>query len=152
MRKEGMYMLGTASEIAEDVAKNIVEGARANYGSMRKFKNFDFALSGDFDDLSKFTCKEIADGSDMWYGMKKLYTGFNNPELDLFADYYGGGSGVYGKVDFDSMEEECKKTIEKMILESLGKCMDNAKKRALHVRYEKRAKKLKIRIRFENAM
>ena len=51
-----------------------------------------------------------------WYGIKNINTGFNSSCIELFADYYGGGCGVYNRIDEEMGREERVDIIEKMIL------------------------------------
>ena len=51
-----------------------------------------------------------------WYGIKNINTGFNSSCIELFADYYGGGCGVYNRIDEEMDREERVDIIEKMIL------------------------------------
>ena len=52
-----------------------------------------------------------------WYGIKNINTGFNSSCIELFADYYGGGCGVYNRIDEEMDREERVDIIEKMILQ-----------------------------------
>lgn len=65
--------------------------------------DYDFAIKSELVDLT-------------WYGIKKLNTGFNSSCIDLFADYYGGGKGVYHRIESYMDEEEKENIIRTMIL------------------------------------
>lgn len=51
-----------------------------------------------------------------WYGIKNINTVFNSSCIELFADYYGGGCGVYNRIDEETDNAERIDIIEKMIL------------------------------------
>ena len=89
--KQDKYMLGTIKEIAKEL-----------YDLNKKdFVDCDFALIDNQDiDLNNkdIDLDEIYHNSTGWYGIKKINTGFDakaNNDWNLFADYYGGGCGVY---------------------------------------------------------
>ena len=52
-----------------------------------------------------------------WYGIKNINTGFDSSCIELFADYYSGGCGVYNRIDEEMDREERVDIIEKMILQ-----------------------------------
>ena len=93
LRKEGKYILGTIDE----VAKELYKANEKNFAD--RFIECDFAVANDFDlDLEKDDLETICIDSTGWYGIKKIDTGFDDRhenDVDLFADYYGGGCGTY---------------------------------------------------------
>lgn len=103
MLKEGKYLLGTISEIANELY-NSEEKIFKN-----RFRECDFALvdTEDFDLLNE-SLDVIYENSIGFYGIKKIDTGFDNDSndnVDLFADYYGGGCGTYVLLgDWDSKD------------------------------------------------
>ena len=127
MLKEGKYLLGTISEIANELY-NSEEKIFKN-----RFRECDFALvdTKDFDFL-KESLDVIYENSIGFYGIKKIDTGFDNDSndnVDLFADYYGGGCGVYRLVEDYGNDEDIIDTIKEMIIETLsyreGRITDN---------------------------
>ena len=76
----------------------------------------------DFDFL-KESLDVIYENSIGFYGIKKIDTGFDNDSndnVDLFADYYGGGCGTYVLLgDWDSKDYIVKNIIG-MILDVLS--------------------------------
>lgn len=87
----------SVKEFAEMLAFSIEEGRTPDY---------DFAIKS-------------KESERTWYGIKKLNTGFNSSCIDLFSDYYGGGKGVYHRIDTDMNEEEKENIIQTMILSVL---------------------------------
>lgn len=118
MLKEGKYLLGTISEIANELY-NSEEKIFKN-----RFRECDFALvdTEDFDLLNE-SLDVIYENSIGFYGIKKIDTGFDNDSndnVDLFADYYGGGCGTYVLLgDWDSKDYIVKNIIG-MILDVLS--------------------------------
>lgn len=118
MLKEGKYLLGTISEIANELY-NSEEKIFKN-----RFRECDFALvdTKDFDFL-KESLDVIYENSIGFYGIKMIDTGFDNDSndnVDLFADYYGGGCGTYVLLgDWDSKDYIVKNIIG-MILDVLS--------------------------------
>ena len=118
LRKESKFMLGAIDEIAKELYK-----ADANF-----FKNriidCDFALvekenfNVEQDDL-----KFIYTNSTGWYGIKKIDPGFDSrhyDDVDLFADYYGGGCGTYRLIGNWDDNDKIVNTIKEMIVEVLS--------------------------------
>ena len=91
LRKEGRYILGTIKEVARELYNPNIKDFT------ERFIDCDFALvyDGDFD-LFNDNLESICDNAEGWYGIKIIDTGFDNVDnVDLFADYYGGGCGTY---------------------------------------------------------
>lgn len=119
LRKENKYMLGTIAECAKELYKSDEKRFE------NRFVNCDFAIadghvdSGDDLDFEHDDLETIFENSSGWYGIKKLDTGFDSShdnDVDLFADYYGGGCGTYRLVgDWDD-KDEIVNTIKKMII------------------------------------
>lgn len=118
MRKEDKHMLGTIAEVAKELYK-INKKKFAD-----RFLECDFALveKEDFD-LENDDLDTIFINSTGWYGIKKLNTGFDSDlydNVDLFADYYGGGCGTYRLIgDWDN-EDDIVNTIKEMIVTVLS--------------------------------
>lgn len=97
------YLLGTIREITNYIANE--------YYKDYEFKDFDFVESKyTYEEIEQdcelqlFLSKEIKRAEDMrsyWYGIKKIYTGFNSPMLILAGDCYGGGCFKSVQVDPD---------------------------------------------------
>lgn len=103
LRKEGKFILGTIDE----VAKELYKANENNFAD--RFIECDFAVANDFDlDLEKDDLETICIDSTGWYGIKKIDTGFDDRhenDVDLFADYYGGGCGTYKLIgDWDDKD------------------------------------------------
>ena len=119
LRRENKYMLGTIAEVAKELYKSN-EKKFAD-----RFVECDFAIAdghvnvGDDLDFEHDDLETIFKNSTGWYGIKKLDTGFDsshNDDVDLFADYYGGGCGTYRLIgDWDN-KNEIIKTIREMII------------------------------------
>ena len=54
-----------------------------------------------------------------WYGIKPLFAGFDNTEIDIAVDHYIGGALVTRMLRDDMSDDEIAKTIEDAIIESL---------------------------------
>ncbi len=116
MRAEGKYILGTVREIAKYILQNILEEKEPNIKA--KFIDCDFSIIDDYEKENDL--KNIAFNVNGWYGIKKLTTGFDNGDgLDIFADYYGGGNGVYEQIFFGSSKNDCMEIVEEVILKTL---------------------------------
>lgn len=119
MRIEEKYMLGTVREIATSLAGNILDKGRVTHSSQDNFKDCDFSVLTGTEDLSQ-NLECIMSGVEGIYGIKKLHTGFDNYDLDLFADYYGGGSGHYVCIFPDMYEAEVVDIIKDVMLKTLS--------------------------------
>lgn len=119
MKVEGKYLLGTVSEIAEYILRETVSKGTDGISNESEFKEWAFAIAVDwYEDYDAL--EDVASDSSGWYGIRKIDTGFNNCDLDLFADYYGGGCGVYRYL-FDGMEvKDCIETVKEMIMHVLN--------------------------------
>ena len=117
MKQNGNYMLGTVMEIAEAISKNAVgRNGKISYKTRKHFKNCDFGVPNT--PIEVITDLQIAfdDGDFPLFGIKRFDLGFGNPDLELFADYYGGGYGQYECIETESSIDECVAIIAKMIL------------------------------------
>ena len=118
LRKEGKFMLGTINE----VAKELYKADEKNFSD--RFVECDFAVANDFDlDLEKDDLEVICIDSTGWYGIKKIDTGFDGrheDNVDLFADYYGGGCGTYKLIGDWNDKYTIVNTIKKMIIDVLS--------------------------------
>lgn len=84
-------MLGTIKEVAKELYNPNIKDFT------ERFIDCAFALVHNEEfDLFNDDLKYICDHAQGWYGIKRIDTGFNNEDnVDLFADYYGGGCGTY---------------------------------------------------------
>lgn len=118
MRKESKYILGTIAEVANELYK-IDEKKFTD-----RFVECDFALANDFAlDLEKDDLETIYIDSTGWYGIKKIDPGFDSrhdDNVDLFADYYGGGCGTYELIGDWEWADNIVKTIKEMIINVLS--------------------------------
>lgn len=100
----------TVQELAEYYANLILEDSNFN----KNIPDCDFAISEDYDENE--TLEERYDNASGWYGMKKLDAGFDNFDLSLVSDYYGGGSVMTTNL-FEGMEKRhIAAEIERIIL------------------------------------
>lgn len=118
LRKDGKYMLGTIREIST-VLYNPEEKIFKD-----RFRECDFALveTEDFN-LLKEPLDVIYENSIGFYGIKKINPGFDNDNygnVDLFADYYGGGCGTYKLIGDWKEDWQIGSDIKKMIIEVLS--------------------------------
>lgn len=120
MRIEGKYMLGTINEIAEEISKNILKNNVVTRESILKFRNCNFALPDDDMKLADERLEIIMDSNMGTYGIKKIATGFDNDDLDLFADYYGGGSGCHNCVGVGDDMDSVISIVQDLIVKTLG--------------------------------
>lgn len=118
MKTEGKYMLGTIKEVATAIAENIIEGNRVTRTSIRNFKDCDFAIPDEIE-ATDGSLEMIMDASGGNYGIKSITTGFDNEDLNLFADYYGGGSGQYDCIFVDDDFKMVVDIIQKLIVGTL---------------------------------
>lgn len=120
MRVEGKYMLGTVSEVAEVITENILDGGYVSGDAKKLFRNYSFGILDD--KVSETESLEfIFDIPEFGiYGIKSIDTGFDNGALELFADYYGGGSGFYQSVEYRTDRKECQKVIAELIRKTLS--------------------------------
>lgn len=116
--RQGKYMLGRIKDIAAEIY-------HPNEGTV-KIDDIDFKLCDTYNfDLTKnidlkILCNKL---ECYWYGIKKINTGFDsfyNNVINLFADYYGGGCGVYSKLDFGDPINDIISTITKTIINTLS--------------------------------
>lgn len=117
MRIEGNYILGTIKDVAEVLYNSHVKDFS------ERFRNCDFAIDLPIDtfNFNDEYLKDIYENSTGWYGIKKINPGFDSrhdDNVDLFADYYGGGCGTYRLIgDWDD-DDEIIDTIIGMIIET----------------------------------
>ena len=118
LRKENKYMLGTIDE----VAKELYKADEKNFAD--RFMECDFAVveKEDFD-LENDDLETIHINSTGWYGIKKIDPGFDSrhdDNVDLFADYYGGGCGTYELIGDWEFKDNIVRTIMEMIIDVLS--------------------------------
>lgn len=113
MRKDNKYMLGTALEIAKELASNIVVNGETTYLSIKDFQDCDFAITDPV--CEDESLESICYNSNGFHGIKQQHTGFDSNDLELIADYYGGGAGVYHSIFSGMTEQECVEVICNLI-------------------------------------
>lgn len=125
MKRENKYILGTVGEIAECIADEVFEFISSNYTDFissshiqDKLKVYNFAIAEILSDDELL--EEVASGANGWYGIRQIETGFDSGGIDLFADYYGGGSGQYGFLDYDYGKDDCVMIIKEMIMNAFN--------------------------------
>lgn len=106
--KKSKYLLCTLKELSEYIVKK-------SYNF--KVCNFAIPEETDFD-----TLEEVSINANGWYGVKKIKTGFDNPFIDLFSDYYGGGCGAYRCIEPTDPEGIQKEDVLSMLMETLRIC------------------------------
>ena len=117
MIQSGDYMFGTVMEIAEAISKTVTtKDGIIDYKTLKHFKNCDFGVP----DVGPETITDLQaafrEGDFPLYGIKRFDLGFGNPNLEVFADYYGGGCGQYECIAAGSSIDECIAIVAKMIL------------------------------------
>lgn len=102
--------------------------ARSALGkNLKNFTPYDFAVM----DTSAFEetpedLRRVADCSKGWYGIKKVDTGFDSNELQIVADYYGGGCAAFLSLDTKEDYEIAIQLVTNLILQSM--CMERCSK------------------------
>lgn len=125
MKVKGVYILGTVKEIAGYTVQNVLDKGYVN--AKEKFIRCDFSIIDDCEKENDIVT--IAMKANGWYGIEKLATSFDNGcGLDIFADYYGGGSGAYDYISDGISAEECLEIVKDVILKTLkydNECDEN---------------------------
>lgn len=118
LRKEDKLILGTIDEVAKELYKE----DEKNFAD--RFFDCDFAVANDFDlDLEHDDLEIICIDSTEWYGIKKINPGFDSgydDNVDLFADYYGGGCGTYRLIGDWNKKYTIVNIIKEMIINVLS--------------------------------
>jgi hypothetical protein len=66
------------------------------------FPVVDFAIiDGEKVEAEKMNLERIQKEASEWYGIRKIDSGFNSENLELVANYYGGGCGEYTEIMSD---------------------------------------------------
>lgn len=121
MRIDGKYILGTVEEVAKYIAEQSFEfddNGNAVNTKQGNFKDFDFAIAEEIIEGINEPLNEIKNNSSGWCGIKHITTGFDNDySIDLFGDYYSGGSGAYRNISEDFGRQSITETILEMIIE-----------------------------------
>lgn len=114
------YKLCTIREFAEYCADIIINQGRYNssYCFDAPLPDYDFAIVEDVD--KENTLEEIALSAEGWYGLKKLNAGFDNVDMCLIADYYGGGCMKVTSFSGDDGTEYISEAIKNLICASLS--------------------------------
>ena len=100
----------TVKELAETIARRILKDKPGE----TNFSPVSFSvLSEGYD--GKTEPEVIASGAEGWYGIRRVDTGFDDDELTLCANYYGGGSPHFGYLYEGCSEKEIESTISMII-------------------------------------
>lgn len=119
MIKEDKYLIGTVAELASELVNKIIDQhGQVNYATMRNFQNIDFTWADPFENTE--SPSKMAWHAEGWYGIKKIATGFDSSKLELFADYYGGGSGSYNTICSGMYRSECEEIIRNLIINTMS--------------------------------
>lgn len=118
------YMVMTVSQLAEftvsqlnfDIFHNLTDNDC-------QFINCDFCV---LDDDERGSIEEIKANAESWMGIKSVDTGFNNHDLDIISDYYGGGALAVACLNCNMTQEECAEDIEQAIIETIEEFDDTA--------------------------
>lgn len=115
--RDGQYMLGRIKDVAAEIF-------HTNNNEIQ-FDDIDFALYDEQNlDLSKeIDLTEIKANDSGWYGIKQIVTGFNEyatETIEVFADYYGAGCGVYHRIDIYNSYEENVSIVKQMMIDTLS--------------------------------
>lgn len=114
------YILGTATEIAETIAKEMVKRVEKD-GSQAIFPDFEFSIVEE-DDIRE-DLRYTAELSEGWYGCKDIATEFNdNYNRTLLADYYGGGAASVASYWIGDCDSEIRRAIVHVVSGSIEQC------------------------------
>lgn len=104
----------TVKEFAETIARRILKDKPGE----TEFTPVNFSvLSGGYD--GKTEPEVVASGAEGWYGIRRVETGFDDEELTLCANYYGGGCPHFGYLYEGCSEEEIVNTVYLIIANTL---------------------------------
>lgn len=111
------YVVGKPDDLARSVLGE----------KMEDFTPYDFAVmdTAAFEETPE-DFWSIADCSEGWYGIKKIDTGFDSDELQIVADYYGGGCAAFLSLDTKEHYEIAIQLVTNLILQSM--CMERCSK------------------------
>lgn len=87
------YFKGTVYELAQELEKHIDWDERT-------FPSCDYATCPDIE--GNESNEELANTAEHWYGIHKIDSGFDNTdEIEVVANYWGGGCGQYAELSED---------------------------------------------------
>lgn len=111
------YVVGKPDDLARSVLGE----------KMEDFTPYDFAVmdTAAFEETPE-DLRRVADCSEGWYGIKKVDTGFDSNELQIVADYYGGGCAAFLSLDPKEDYEIAIQLVTNLILQSM--CMERCSK------------------------
>lgn len=116
--------------------------ARSALGkNLENFTPYDFAVmdTAAFEETPE-DLRRVADCSKGWYGIKKVDTGFDSNELQIVADYYGGGCAAFLSLDPKEDYEIAIQLVTNLILQSM--CMERCSKDTILIGQIHKEKKL----------
>lgn len=112
------YMVMAVSQLADYVISNLCyENFHMLTDDNHHFINCDFCIIDGYDE--DMSMEELKDNASSWHGIKAIDTGFDNSNLDVICDYYGGGCLSYSYLNYDMTKTECLRDITETILLSL---------------------------------
>ena len=113
-----LYMVMTVSKLADYVVSDLCyERFHMLTDDNHHFINCDFcAIDGYDEDMS---IEELKNEASSWHGIKAIDTGFDNSNLDVICDYYGGGCLAYSYLNCNMTKIECQRDIMESIFVSL---------------------------------
>lgn len=125
------YVVGKPGDFARSVLGKNLEN----------FTPYDFAVmdTAAFEETPE-DLRRVADYSEGWYGIKKVDTGFDSNELQIVADYYGGGCAAFLSLDPKEDYEIAIQFVTNLILQSM--CMERCSKDTILIGQIHKEKKL----------
>lgn len=125
------YVVGKPDDLARSVLGE----------KMEDFTPYDFAVmdTAAFEETPE-DLRRVADCSERWYGIKKVDTGFDSNELQIVADYYGGGCAAFLSLDPKEDYEIAIQLVTNLILQSM--CMERCSKDTILIGQIHKEKKL----------
>lgn len=106
-----MYIVMTVSQLAEYTV------SRLNFKS-NNFISCDYCVL-DEEDKEK-SIKELLTNASSWMGIKPINTGFDNHDLDIASDYYGGGALAVTCLTCDMSQKERINDVIRIITETIS--------------------------------
>ena len=118
------YMVMTVSQLADYVVSDLCyKEFHMLTDDNHNFINCDFCVIDGYDE--DMSIEELKNVVGSWHGIKAIDTGFDNSNLDIICDYYGGGCLAYSYLNCDMTKKECWREIVETILVSLTSNGDN---------------------------
>lgn len=112
------YIISTIKNAAENVIKNMQIDKHGYIEKTDGIINFDFAVVDKSETKTK-DLKKMIQNVYPWYGLKVIYTGFQDTGVELVSNYYGGGSGHYAEIMVGMDKTEAAMIIENMLTDTI---------------------------------